>query len=71
MNHFNSTALFASILSVTIMILAYLVGIQYNYVRIENKQLLNKVDSLTLQCNKKDTTIEEATNIALSLSDRM
>lgn len=67
----NSTALFASILSIVIMILASFVGVQYNYVSIENQQLRQRVDSLTAQCYKKDTTIDEATSIALSLSDRM
>jgi uncharacterized membrane protein len=67
----NSTALFASILSIVIMILASFVGVQYNYVSIENQQLRQRVDSLTVQCYKKDTTIDEATSIALSLSDRM
>jgi DNA-binding transcriptional regulator YbjK len=71
MNNFNSTALFASILSIVIMILASFVGVQYNYVSIENQQLRQRVDSLTAQCYKKDTTIDEATSIALSLSDRM
>jgi uncharacterized membrane protein len=71
MNNFNSTALFASILSIVIMILASFVGVQYNYVSIENQQLRQRVDSLTVQCYKKDTTIDEATSIALSLSDRM
>ena len=71
MNNFNSTALFASILSIVIMILASFVGVQYNYVSIENQQLRHKIDSLTVQCYKKDTTIDEATSIALSLSDRM
>jgi uncharacterized membrane protein len=71
MNNLNSTALFASILSIVIMILASFVGVQYNYVSIENKQLRQRVDSLTIQCYKKDTTIDEATSIALSLSDRM
>jgi hypothetical protein len=67
----NSTALFASILSIVIMILASFVGVQYNKVSIENQQLRQRVDSLTVQCYKKDTTIDEATSIALSLSDRM
>jgi hypothetical protein len=53
------------------MILASFVGVQYNYVSIENQQLRQRVDSLTAQCYKKDTTIDEATSIALSLSDRM
>lgn len=67
----NSTALFASILSIVIMILASFVGVQYNKVSIENQQLRQRVDSLTVQCYNKDTTIDEATSIALSLSDRM
>jgi uncharacterized membrane protein len=67
----NSTALFASILSIVIMILASFVGVQYNYVRVENNQLRTKVDSLTIQCTQKDSAIDEATSIALSLSDRM
>jgi hypothetical protein len=71
MENFNSTALFASILSIVIMILASLVGVQYNYVSIENQQLRQTVDSLKVQCYKKDTTIDEATGIALSLSERM
>jgi hypothetical protein len=71
MNNFNSTALFASILSVVIMVLASLVGIQYNKVSTENQQLMHRIDSLTAQCYKKDTAIDDATSIALSLSDRM
>jgi hypothetical protein len=71
MNNYNSTALFASILSIVIMILASFVGVQYNYVSIENKHLRQTVDSLKVQCYKKDTAIDEATSIALSLSDRM
>jgi len=67
----NPTALFASILSIVIMTLASLVGVQYNKVRIENEMLMKQVDSLVVQCHKKDTTIDEATHIALSLSDRM
>jgi hypothetical protein len=67
----NSTALFASILSIIIMILASFVGVQYNHVRIENNQLRIRVDSLKIQCTQKDSAIDEATSIALSLSDRM
>lgn len=71
MNNYNSTALFASLLSIAIFILASFVGVQYNYVKIENDKLRHTVDSLMVQCYKKDTTIDEATSIALSLSDRM
>lgn len=71
MNNYNSTALFASILSIIIMILASFVGIQYNQVSIENQQLRQRVDSLKVQCYSKDSTIDEATSIALSLSERM
>lgn len=71
MNQFNSTALFASILSIIIMILASFVGVQYNNVRVENEHLRQRVDSLKIQCIQKDSTIDEATSIALSLSDRM
>jgi hypothetical protein len=71
MNNYNSTALFASILSSIMMILASFVGIQYNKVSIENQQLRQRVDSLKVQCYSKDSTIDEATSIALSLSERM
>lgn len=71
MNNFNSTALFASLLSIVIMILASFVGVQYNNVSIENDQLRQRVDSLMVQCQKKDVSLDEATSIALSLSDRM
>lgn len=67
----NSTALFATLLSIVIMILASFVGVQYNNAKVENDQLRQRVDSLMVQCYKKDTTIDEATSIALSLSDRM
>ena len=67
----KSTAVFASILSIVIMILASFVGVQYHNVSVENDILLQKVDSLRAECYKKDTTIDEATSIALSLSDRM
>ena len=71
MNNYKSTAFFASLLSVIIMTLASLVGIQYNNARVENDQLRQRVDSLMVQCHKKDVSLDEATSIALSLSDRM
>jgi sensor domain CHASE-containing protein len=70
MDH-KSTAVFAVVLCIVIMILTIPIGIQYNNVRVENEHLRQRVDSLTAQCYRKDTTIDEATSIALSLSDRM
>lgn len=71
MNNYNSTAIFASVLTVIIMFLATLVGIQYNRESIQNEQLRQRVDSLTAECHKKDLSLDEATSIAMSLSDRM
>jgi len=70
MDH-KSTAVFATVLCMIIMILASLVGVQYHNVGIENDILRQRVDSLRSECYKKDSTIDEATGIALSLSERM
>lgn len=70
MDH-KSTAVFAVILCIIIMILTVPIGVQYQNLSIENQHLRQTVDSLKVQCYKKDTTIDEATGIALSLSERM
>jgi hypothetical protein len=67
----NSTTVFSSLLSIVIIALASIVGVRYKSVKIENDLLKKQVDSLMVQCYKKDTIIDEATSIALSLSDRM
>lgn len=70
MDH-KSTAVFAVVLCIVIMILTIPIGIQYNNLRVENEHLRQRVDSLKIQCTQKDSAIDEATSIALSLSDRM
>jgi len=70
MDH-KSTAVFSVILCMIIMILASAVGVQYHNVSVENDILRQTVDSLKVQCYKKDTAIDDATSIALSLSDSM
>jgi hypothetical protein len=67
----NSTSVFASLLSIIILILASIVGVQYQKASVENDNLRQRVDSLMIQCQKKDVSLDEATGIALSLSDRM
>lgn len=70
MDH-KSTAVFATVLCMIIMILASAVGVQYHNVGVENDILRQRVDSLKFECYKKDETINETTSIALSLSERV
>lgn len=67
----KSTAIFSSILCMVIMILTIPVGVRYHNVVIENEILTQRVDSLKVECQKKDVSIDDATSIALSLSERI
>lgn len=63
--------LLVTILIVLVMLVFTFFATDYNYVTIENERLTQRVDSLMNECYKKDVSIDEATSIALSLSERV
>ena len=69
-NHYN-TAVFASVLLVILLLIMTMVGIQYHNQTVQNDLLRQKVDSLSVECKRLNVSLDEATSIALSLSDRM
>lgn len=71
MKKYNNYDLFASLLVIVMFAIVTVLSISHQKTRLENKTLRSKVDSLTTEVLNLNVSLDESTNIAMSLSDRL
>lgn len=71
MKNYYNTAIFASSLLVIFIVLLTTLGIQYHNETVKNDILRQKVDSLSVEVINLNVSLDESTNISISLADRL
>lgn len=71
MKNYYNTAIFASALLVIFIALLSMLGIQYHNETVKNDILRQKVDSLSIEVINLNVSLDESTNISISLADRL